>query len=413
MDLEGAALLLVQEQHLVLQEATGTLRALGRQGAVLLADETLVRHLIQVGAPVAMEALPVVELSHPAIHLWVPLILAGELQGVLLLGAKRTDEFFSPQDRRLLGMLAGQAALAAQNVRLVAELQARMDELARDRHELQAAYRHLARSREDERRRVAAELHDDVIQPLAALNMEIARYAKAAGGEVGQGLRDLGRRVAGIVKVIRRVCAGLRPPVLDWGLVPTLRSHLRAFREETGLEVELVYDEVPKLSEEEEVLLFRLVQEALNNVRRHAQASTVHVCLAVTSAGLELSVTDDGIGFRTSGAGDGGPARSQADPAAPAGLEEHFGLRFMREYVEALGGQLRVDSRPGQGTTVTAWVPWVDDAPHTPDDEQQVGGSCAPGRPTLSDAARQRLSPSSIPRPPLPEDNTVPKKDPR
>jgi signal transduction histidine kinase len=262
---------------------------------------------------------------------------------VLLLGAKRTDEFFSPQDRQLLGTLAGQAALAVKNVRLVAELRARMAELAEDRQELQAAYRHLTRSREEERHRLAGELHDAVIQDLMALKLELVRCARMAGGDVARDLDGLADRISDIADLIRGICAGLRPAVLDLGLGPALQSHLRRFGEETGLEVELVDDQVGPLPEEVTVSLFRVAQEALNNVRRHAQACSVWVHLTATPERLELSIDDDGVGFEP------GPALADG--------EAHFGLRHMREYVEALGGQLSLHSQPGRGTTVTARVP--------------------------------------------------------
>ncbi|RME43856.1 MAG: PDZ domain-containing protein [Chloroflexi bacterium] len=341
----GAHIIPDQEKHLVLLEAVGTLRSLGCPGAMRLpARGDLARSLVQAGKPVESATLPHDLVGDPALHaavrLWVPLMVAGELQGVLLLGAKRTDAFFGPRDRQILGMLASQAALAVKNVRLVAELRARMAEIAQDRQALQLAYRHLARLREDERRRLAAELHDDVIQALTALGVAIVNHARS---DPLRELEDLTGQVSAIVGRIRRICAGLRPQVLDLGLVPVLRSHLRRFGEETGLEVELEYDEMPELSEEVEVFLFRVVQEALNNVRRHARARSVCVYLAVTSEALELSVTDDGIGF---------------EPAATiSASNDHFGLRFMREYVEALGGQLTVRSRPGHGTTVIACVP--------------------------------------------------------
>jgi signal transduction histidine kinase len=122
--------------------------------------------------------------------------------------------------------------------------------------------------------------------------------------------------------------------------------------------VELVHEEVPRLPEEVQISLFRVVQEALNNVRHHACARTVYVRLTVTSEALELSVSDDGTGF-------------ELDTMA-IHRDDHFGLRLMREYVEALGGRFQVETRPGRGTTVTAWVPRpVDDGRRTIDDERR------------------------------------------
>lgn len=394
MDLDGAALLLVREERLVLQASTGLLRALGRPGTDLLpASGALARSLIQAGAPVENETLSISEASTESlgdplealsvlsgqglrrglstsfgirsaespIRLWVPLIWAGDLQGVLLLGAKRTDEFFNPRDRQLLRALAGQAALAVKNVRLVAELEAQNAEVTQDRQALQAAYRHLTRAREEERRHLATELHNDVIPTLALLSVGLGRCAGEVGGDARRELQALNDQVSEMVHLLRRICAGLRPPLLDRGLTPALRSHLRTFGDETGLEVELVCDEVDTLSEEVRISLFRVAQEALSNVRRHAQASTVYVHLTTTPDGLVLSVIDDGVGF-------------EIETPAPA-QGHHFGLRLMQEYVEALGGQLTIDTRPGGGTTITARVPHPSDRPAITNGRRQTMGA--------------------------------------
>jgi len=292
--------------------------------------------------------------TQSAIRLWVPLILGQELQGVLLLGAKHTDEFFSREDRQILATLAHQAALAAKNLQLVGELQQRMVEIAADKEMLREMHRQVVESREEERKRLSWELHDELVQSLLGLKMQVASCAGRIEDPVVKGqLTKIVERVQGIVDDMRCICADLRPPLLDErGLAAAIRSHIKnTFEGRGGVPVTMVLpadEEIPELPEEMGICLYRVVQEALQNVHKHARAREAWVELVIEASGsrhLELVVGDDGRGF--------------AIPERLRGLTEgrHFGLVSMRERVEAIGGQLAIHSQPGQGTTVQVTVP--------------------------------------------------------
>jgi two-component system sensor histidine kinase DegS len=150
-----------------------------------------------------------------------------------------------------------------------------------------------------------------------------------------------------IIESLRRVCSDLRPPALErLGLAATLRSYVGDFSIRTGLAADLrLVGEERRLSQEAELSLFRVAQEALINAWKHAQAPGAEVRLCFDSLGVGLTVRDRGRGFHV-----------------PPSLEEmakdgHFGLVGMRERVLLAGGSLEVDSRPGEGTTVAARIP--------------------------------------------------------
>ena len=195
----------------------------------------------------------------------------------------------------------------------------------------------------EERRRIAREIHDGLAQDLAALRFQVRRWQALIERDPAQAkteLEELHRILGEKIREVRRAIFALRPVALDeQGFWPALEHFLDEFGEQNGLQTSLeVQGERERLPAALEPVLFRIVQEALHNVARHAQASRVWVTLDLT-AGLLLRVRDDGLGF---------------DPATLPRLaqEGHLGLRQMRERVEALGGTLEVRSAPGQGTEV-------------------------------------------------------------
>jgi signal transduction histidine kinase len=366
MGLKGAALLLVQSEHLVLREATGTLRRLGHPGTDLLpARGTLAQYLAQAGKPVeSSEILPlpssVIPLPSSDLRLWVPLVLGDELQGILLLGAKHVDEFFSREDHKILATLAHQAALAAKNLQLVEELRRRMAEIDADKEMLRQMNHQAVQIREAERKKLSQELHDQVIQEVIGLKIQLENCRdRVDAPAVRAELRRMAQQAQRMIDDMRRVCLDLRPAVLDdYGLIAALHTHINEFEAQSGLSVRRQFQgEELGLPEEMEVSLFRVVQEALQNVWRHANARTAWVGLAIETlpdprdssakgAGrLELWVADDGQGFIL-------PHRLR-----DLTRQRHIGLVSMRERVEAMGGQLAIHSAPGQGTTVQVIVP--------------------------------------------------------
>jgi two-component system sensor histidine kinase DegS len=200
-------------------------------------------------------------------------------------------------------------------------------------------------AQEEERQRIARELHDGLGPALASLNIRLLTVRKLLerdGHPIAGEIEELAEQTQACIRDIRRLIHDLRPVALDeLGLVPALREHLARCEQEHGLVVEFAANEGERLPASVETALFRIVQEAVNNVLRHAQAQHVQVILVRNTDRVELRVTDDGQGFDTLLPRSG----------------RHVGLWSMRERVEQLGGQFEVRSAPEQGTTVTTVVP--------------------------------------------------------
>lgn len=206
-------------------------------------------------------------------------------------------------------------------------------------------------AQEDERRRIAHELHDEGIQALVLLCRQLDTIrdvcAPELGGTVQRHMEVARGQVEGVIATLRTFTSALRPPVLDaLGLAASLRRLLADTGGRTGMRWDLhVRGALRRLPPETELGLYRIAQEAVRNVERHAGAARVEVDLAFGDDAVSLRVVDDGKGFNLH----------------DAGLEERgsFGILGMRERAGLLGGMLAIASRPGQGTTVTVTVPSV------------------------------------------------------
>jgi signal transduction histidine kinase len=211
---------------------------------------------------------------------------------------------------------------------------------------------------EEERTRVAAELHDGPLQRLAAIfyTTELVQ-SRLARGDVAQGrqlVRSLGDQVGAEMDAIRQLLVELRPPVLDQaGLGPALEQAGAELSRRTGIDCTVTAGSGLRLDASRETVLYRVAQEALTNVAKHARARHVRVGVAVEGRTARLEVADDGVGF---------------DPARLSGPEgRHFGLTLMRQRVAMAGGTLQVRARPGQGTTLTVHLPLSGEAAGTRD----------------------------------------------
>jgi signal transduction histidine kinase len=197
----------------------------------------------------------------------------------------------------------------------------------------------------EERQRLSRELHDSVTQSLYG----IALYAEAGGRALAEGvlepvaanLRDISETTQEALSEMRLLLFELRPPLLqEHGLAAALQARLRAVESRAGLVTDFVGETEERLPLQTEQELYRVAQEALNNVLKHAHAAHVSVRLAPSNGHVRLEIADDGVGFEPALQGASG-----------------FGLHGMRERVERLGGTLEVDSSPGAGTHVQADVP--------------------------------------------------------
>jgi signal transduction histidine kinase len=210
--------------------------------------------------------------------------------------------------------------------------------------EIEQLHRQLLHAREEERRRLARELHDQTLQEIAALNFQLPAT------QTPEGLRQVRSQLRTILTNLRRVCGDLRPPALDsHGLVPAMRTQLRELVDESPLratfDVEGDPAQAQTLPEEISVALFRVFQEAVQNAQRHAAARHVEVTLRLEPQRVELAVEDDGCGFVV-------PRHLSQLVAA-----NHFGLAGLHERVELLGGELTIDSAPERGCRIEACIP--------------------------------------------------------
>jgi two-component system sensor histidine kinase UhpB len=223
--------------------------------------------------------------------------------------------------------------------RLTEAFNAMLDRLETERRE--SGYRALV-AEEAERRRVAAELHDEIGQRLTALLLQIDRLSKAAPPELGDEFSLTLGATKETLEGVRGLARRLRPEVLDeLGLVPALRNLCDRIEEGTGLVVRRSLDpELPELSPDAELVVYRVAQEALTNVVRHAQVDEAHLALGARASEVELVVHDAGVGVREHTAEDS------------AG-----GIRGMRERALLIGARLEVQPAPGGGTDVKLHLP--------------------------------------------------------
>jgi signal transduction histidine kinase len=250
--------------------------------------------------------------------------------------------------------LANQAASALENARLYGELTERENQLRR-------LVGKLITAQEEERRRVAYDVHDGLAQTAAAAHQRLQVFARHNRPDSARGQEDLDEALELVREVVgeaREVIHDLRPTVLDdFGLAAAVRLQVQTLRSE-GLEVgleEALGDE--RLPPELETTLFRVAQEALTNVRKHARAAAVHVVLDRSGKAVRLMVRDEGRGFRP-------------DEATKSnGPGERVGLSGMRERLSLLGWRFELQSEPGSGTTVTAEV----DLPTKREDPHHAG----------------------------------------
>lgn len=260
--------------------------------------------------------------------LYVPLVLRERPIGVLVAHDKLgADQRFDSADLRLAEQFADRAAVAVDLSRRV----------ARD------ALRRVVGGQELERRRLARELHDETGQALTSILLGL-RAVEEAGGrdDVRTAVADLRELVVATLQDVRRLAVQLRPKALDdFGLVPALERLVQTFAETSGIRVDLEAQlGEERLPAEVETTLYRIVQEALTNVVKHAEASRVSILLVRREGSATAVIEDDGRGFD--------PATAETD---------RLGLEGMRERAELHEGRLAVETAPGAGTTLVVEVP--------------------------------------------------------
>ena len=276
------------------------------------------------------------------VSLNLPLLVRGRLIGVL--EAYGPEALMERQYEETLISLANQGASALENARLYAEL-------AERENRLQDLIRKLITAQEEERRKVSYEVHDGLAQTAAGAHQLLQAFARQHPPDSEKGRKDLARALQLVQQTVgeaRYVIADLRPTALDdFGLAAAVRLQVEKISSE-GSQVD--YEEAlgnERLPPEVETALFRVAQEALTNVHKHAPSARVKITLRRLNDAVRLQVRDWGPGFNPEKITDGG------------GPGERLGLSSMRERVALLGGHLEVHSRPGEGTEVVAEIPSV------------------------------------------------------
>ena len=254
----------------------------------------------------------------------------------------------------LFGMFYSLASSRSQAVEIANEMTSELREseagLRASTEQLQAMSRRLVDMQEFERRQFSRELHDRVGQNLTALsiNLDILKTQLSNNGNEAfhSRLNDAAALLEATAGTIENVMSELRPPMLDdYGLLPALQWYANEFSSRTGIEVSVDGDEqLERLSQASEIALFRIAQEALNNVAKHAHASHVHITLAHSDKRLVMALADDGSGLETASAA--GSRRRQG-----------LGMVTMRERTQAVGGEFEIGAAPGRGTQVVVRVP--------------------------------------------------------
>jgi signal transduction histidine kinase len=215
-------------------------------------------------------------------------------------------------------------------------------ELLDSRARLRELAAHHDAVREKERKRIAREIHDELGSLLTALKMDISllRMNADQGVDIRERIETMRDLVEQTIHMVRHVATQLRPTALNLGIVPALEWLLEDFGRRTGIACSFDADGEIEMDDVQATAIFRIVQESLTNVARHAAASEVTVCLAHAADGIRLAVRDNGCGF---------------DPATTG--RDSFGLLGIRERALLLGATTAIDSAPGAGTMVSIAIP--------------------------------------------------------
>jgi PAS domain S-box-containing protein len=314
-------------------------------------DHPIVNGILKSGAPVLIPDIR----SHPGWSLpseapvaasWmgVPLFARGNVAGLFSL-AKAEPGYFKEEHMRLAEAMSSQASVAVENAVLFEQMQA-------STLRLQALSRRLVETQESERRSISRELHDEAGQSLASLRIGLRLLEREiqSGGSVSDRIAELVKTADAVIDGLHRLAADLRPASLDHlGLDAALRQYARSAASKYGLTIHFkargfTTERLPSVVE---TALYRVVQEAMTNVVRHAKATRVDILAECREDRVMVMVEDDGVGFE--------PERVRRG--------DHFGLLGIRERAEALGGTLILESAPGMGTTIVVEVASAD--PHS------------------------------------------------
>jgi signal transduction histidine kinase len=275
----------------------------------------------------------------------LPLIIKEQISGCLVITLHEDAKAASLNDLSLFCTIARQLSLAIENVTLYQEVQAREELRGELLHQVVTA-------QEMERQHIARELHDGIGQMLTALSLGLAAARDSITEDPERSFQQLDAlktMESRVLVELQNLISGLRPSVLDdLGLVPALRGLIQQFDKRGGLNVKLqVIGHQRRVQSEIETILFRIAQESLTNVVRHAQANKATVSLTFGPNNIALQVEDDGCGF-------------DPDTVLKSKDKQHWGLLGIGERVSLVGGHSQIFAKPGAGTTISANIPLLE-----------------------------------------------------
>jgi signal transduction histidine kinase len=362
LDLQSIGENVVKTIEVFFPDCATTLRLLDQQSGELehLASRNLDKQQWMKESPTWAETIQILRLKSPKIvpdvqtapqawncefcrknglvsYLALPLTAGGDFLGVISIYTK-VEHAFTKEEISFFTTLAGQATIALQNAKLFREV--------RSGHaQLRELSRRLLNVQETDRRHIATELHDEIGQGLTGLNLTLEMAGRLPFEAARARLEKAQSLVNDLIRRVRGLSLDLRPSMLDdLGLLPTLLWHLDRYTSTTGVEVKLNHRglEGKRLEPQVETAAYRIIQEALTNVARHARVKQAAVNVWRARDVLIIEVQDDGTGF-------------DAEAAMRSG--NSTGLTGMRERTMLLGGSLNFDSTPGSGTCVIAELP--------------------------------------------------------
>jgi len=321
----------------------------------LLADSPIVSWLANEGKALQRELIDYIPqfkglwevertaLSVLGVELLCPIRIKGNLIGILSLAKKQSDAPYSVDEINLLMTMANEAAIAVENAQM-------LDSLKVQQKQVEQLLAQIVQAQEEERNRISNDLHDSVAQWLVAASYRVQSFSHALSGKEEDKFRDelanMENTLDKSVKELRRVVIGLRPPALEeLGLTHALQQSLDELKT-NGTTCKFTIEGTPaRLPSSMEIVVYRIVQEAVTNIRKHANASMVTLLLQFQEDRLMVEIHDNGTGFR----------RSQTmNSDVSVG---HIGLMGMRQRAGMLGGDLKIKTREGAGTTITLSLP--------------------------------------------------------
>ncbi len=316
-------------------------RGLSEQSAPGIASLELAKRVAERGEALVVDSAAGMPAENLEALISVPLKSKERVVGVLSI-ASRTPRVFTPQEVQLLTSLGHQLGIAVENAQLYQELQSK--EQMREQ-----LLRRIISAQEDERQRVARELHDVTSQALATLGigLEVVATPQSDARERETQMEGIKSLLSATSKDVHRLIYDLRPSLLDdLGLSAAIRSYAHNSLDAAGVEVHVEEaGQEKRLPPEVEIALFRIVQEAIANITRHARAESAYISLEFKEKSIAVEIEDDGVGF------------DHSHGFTPGAGGKGVGLLGMQERAELLGGTLVIDTRPGGGTRVSVEVP--------------------------------------------------------